>query len=140
MGRDALAGEIALAEGDAAAAEAAFARAEPRLKARFNLTGRTPTFFENNFAGPDGTARAKAARGDLAGAIAAYRRLLTPDLGSKWTLVVEPRWVLELARLLEKSGDKAGARQEYQRFLNLWKNADAGLPELAEARGKINPT
>jgi hypothetical protein len=48
--------------------------------------------------------------------------------------VLEPRHILELARLLGQAGDKAGARVEYDRFLTLWANADAGLPELAEAR------
>jgi hypothetical protein len=45
--------------------------------------------------------------------------------------------VLEVARLLEKSGDRDGARAEYRRFLEFWKDADADLPELAEARKKI---
>ena len=56
---------------------------------------------------------------------------------SKWTAMLEPRLVLELARLLDQSGDPNGARTEYQRFLDLWKNADAGLPELKEARAYL---
>ncbi len=51
--------------------------------------------------------------------------------------MVQPRYVLELARLLERSGDAASARAEYGRFLDLWNHADPGLPELAEARRKV---
>jgi serine/threonine protein kinase/tetratricopeptide (TPR) repeat protein len=135
--RRSLEGEIALAAGDLAAAESAFAAAEPEIKAEFNLSNVSLTFFQNGFAAVDGMARVKAARGDLAGAIAAYRSFLTPDIGRKWSMVLEPRHVLELARLLEKSGDRAAARAEYQRFLELWKDADPGLPEVPEARKKI---
>ena len=53
---------------------------------------------------------------------------------SKWTAMLEPRYVLEIARLLDEMGDKEGARTEYERFLELWKDADEGLPELEEAR------
>ena len=38
------------------------------------------------------------------------------------------------ARVLAAAGDSAGARQAYDRFLELWKDADADLPLLAEAR------
>jgi hypothetical protein len=48
--------------------------------------------------------------------------------------VLEPRYVLEVARLLEKTGDRPGALKEYERFLDLWKHSDPGLPELDEAR------
>jgi hypothetical protein len=48
--------------------------------------------------------------------------------------VLEPRFVFELAKLLERSDDRAGAREQYQRFLELWKGADPGLPELDQAR------
>ncbi|HUR19503.1 MAG TPA: hypothetical protein VMZ90_01760, partial [Vicinamibacterales bacterium] len=41
---------------------------------------------------------------------------------------------LSLARVRAAAGDGAGARQAYDRFLDLWKNADADLPLLAEAR------
>ncbi len=135
--RRSLEGEIALAAGDRTAAEAAFSAAEPEIKADFNLLFIGLTFFNNHFASPDGVARAKAARGDLAGAIAIYRSFLTPDIGRKWTMVLEPRYVLELARLLDKSGDRAAAKKEYQRFVDLWKNADSDLPELAEARRRV---
>jgi Flp pilus assembly protein TadD len=85
----------------------------------------------------DGPARVKVAQGDLAGAIRIYRKLNTPDITAKYTAMLEPRFVLETARLLDKMGDKEGARAEYERFLELWKNADAGLPELKEARGYV---
>ena len=49
----------------------------------------------------------------------------------------EPRFVLETARLLDQQGDKEGAREEYQRFVELWSNADPGLPELEEARAYL---
>jgi hypothetical protein len=51
--------------------------------------------------------------------------------------VLEPRLVLELARLLDQEGDYEAARLEYRRFLDLWKNADPDLPELAEARARL---
>ena len=72
--------------------------------------------------------------GNLSGAIDTYRRLLKYGPDQKWVALFEPRYVLEIARLLNQKGDKAGARLEYQRFLDFWKHADPDLPELAEAR------
>jgi tetratricopeptide (TPR) repeat protein/TolB-like protein len=129
-----LRGEVALAAGDLAAAEEAFTRAEPKLKMFFNMGSGRRNIMPNNSSFRDGLARVKKAQGDLAGAISIYRELLTSDIGSKWTAMLEPRYVLELARLLDETGDKAAARVEYERFLDLWKDADAGLPELKEAR------
>jgi hypothetical protein len=40
--------------------------------------------------------------------------------------------------VLEKKGDRKGAAAEYGRFLEFWKNADADLPELADARQALN--
>jgi tetratricopeptide (TPR) repeat protein len=96
------------------------------------------TAASNDLAFPDGPARAKKARGDIDGAIGVYRQLITPDIASKWTLPLNPRYVLELARLYEQKGDAARAREHYRRFLDLWKNADPGLPEIAEARRKAS--
>lgn len=127
-------GEILLARADLTGAERAFAASEPELKMPVSLgAGPTPVFSQN-YPMRDGLARVRIARGDVDGAIATYRKLITVDLSQKWTAVLEPRYVLQIARLLDKKGDRTAARQEYDRFLELWKKADNELPELAEAR------
>jgi tetratricopeptide (TPR) repeat protein len=133
-----LEGEIALARGDLAEAQQAFAAAEPPLKMFFSIGGPSATLARNSYPFRDGAARVLMARGNIDGAIESYRRLLALDLSQKWTAIVEPRMVLQLARLLDKKGDRAAARQEYQRFLDLWKRADPELPELAEARAALS--
>jgi tetratricopeptide (TPR) repeat protein/tRNA A-37 threonylcarbamoyl transferase component Bud32 len=130
----ALAGEIALASGDLAAAEAAFVAGQPQPRMYFNLANTMGSVFSNNLPFRDGLARVKKARGDLEGAIEIYRQLNTADLSSRWVAMLEPRYVLETARLLDQAGDKEAARAEYRRFLELWKEADPDLPELKEAR------
>lgn len=132
-----LEGEIALARGDLSASEQAFASADPPLKIYFSMGSPSASLVRNSFPFRDGAARLQAARGNLGAAIDIYRRLLTPDLSQKWTAILEPRLVLQLARLLDKKGDRTAARQEYQRFLDLWNHADSNLPELAEARSKV---
>ncbi|MFB3095694.1 MAG: tetratricopeptide repeat protein, partial [Candidatus Acidiferrales bacterium] len=131
-----LEGEIALATGDLAAAEAAFSAGEPELKMAFNNSNPWGIVFANHLPFRDWPARIKNARGDTAGAIEAYRKLLTPDIRSKWTTVLEPRFVLELARLLAETGDTEAAKKEYGRFLELWKDADPDIPILQEAKAE----
>jgi tetratricopeptide (TPR) repeat protein len=133
----ALEAEIALSEGDWSAAETAFSAGEPELKMNFSISVIPLTVFTNNLPFHDGRARALKAKGDVARAIEIYGRLLTPDIGNKWTAMLEPRYVLELARLLDQNGDKEGARREYQRFLDLWKDADRDLAEVDEARAYL---
>jgi tetratricopeptide (TPR) repeat protein/predicted Ser/Thr protein kinase len=130
----ALEGEVALTAGDLEQAAAAFVAAEPEIKMHLHMTAAIVSLAANNPPLRDGMARVKKAQGDLEGAIGIYRSLLRPDISAKWTAMLEPRYVLELARLLAETGDTAAARTEYERFLDLWKHADPGLPELEEAR------
>jgi tetratricopeptide (TPR) repeat protein len=135
-----LEGEIALAAGDLDAAETAFAAGEPESKMTFTLgppRGTPWAALSNSLPFHDGRARVRKAQGDLPEAIRIYRDLLTPDMSSKWTAWLEPRYVLRLARLLHESGDLDGARAEYEHFLVLWKDADPGLPEIDEARAYL---
>jgi hypothetical protein len=37
----------------------------------------------------------------------------------------------------EKLGRPARALESYRSFLKLWKNADPGRPEIAEAQGRV---
>ena len=77
--------------------------------------------------------RARLEQGDAEGAI------------QEFELVLEHRGVdpfsglhalarLELARARARAGDKAGARADYDRFLELWADADRELPVLVAAQ------
>jgi tetratricopeptide (TPR) repeat protein len=134
--RHLLEGEIALSSGDAAAAASAFSAGEPETRSYFNNSNAFGSVFAN-LSLRDGPARAKQAAGDWVGATRIYRRLIRPDISQRWTAVLEPRHVLEMARLLEKTGETEAARDQYRTFLELWNHADEDLPELAEARLRV---
>jgi tetratricopeptide (TPR) repeat protein len=64
-------------------------------------------------------------------AIAEYERLLR----------VNPRYPLaqyHLARAYEGKGDRERALASYRNFLQIWKDADPGLPEVTEAKKRLN--
>jgi hypothetical protein len=42
-----------------------------------------------------------------------------------------------LGQIDEKLGKIKQARASYRRFLELWKNADPGLPEVADAKTRL---
>lgn len=52
------------------------------------------------------------------------------------TSVIHPLARLGLARVAAQAGDRAQARRHYQDFLALWKDADADLPVLQEAKAE----
>jgi serine/threonine-protein kinase len=133
----ALEGEIALAEKRLSDAASAFSTGEPATRVWIALYLDYPWAVMTDIPARDGLARVAKAGGDIAGAIATYRRLLVAGPEQKWPALFNPRYVLEIARLVEQSGDRKGALVEYQRFLELWKSADEDLPELAEARRAV---
>jgi serine/threonine protein kinase/Tfp pilus assembly protein PilF len=42
-----------------------------------------------------------------------------------------------LGKIADQQGDKARAADNYRKFLDLWKDADPGLPEVPDARGRL---
>jgi serine/threonine protein kinase/tetratricopeptide (TPR) repeat protein len=80
--------------------------------------------------------RAYAAKGDLDRAIGEYKKLLSFDPVSKDRRLKNPRYEYRLAKLLEKSGNRAEAVDHYRMFLQYWKDADPGLPELIDAKAR----
>jgi len=101
-----LAAEIALATGDLPEAERLFADLEPEIKAFYSATETPQTLLANNNAFRDGPARVKVAQGELEAAIRIYRSLLTINTGSKYTSFLDPRYVFELAKLLDETGQE----------------------------------
>jgi tetratricopeptide (TPR) repeat protein len=82
------------------------------------------------------SAREKA--GDFAGASSAYEEV-TGSAGDRLQIAEYYPWaVLGRARMEEKLVRPARALEGYRSFLALWKDADPGRPEVAEARGRID--
>ena len=85
----------------------------------------------------DALARAYWKKGDLAAAAAEYRKLMTVDPANQVRYLIHPLYHYRLGRVLEEKGDRDGARAEYRKFLEYWKDADPGHPELADARNRL---
>ncbi len=51
--------------------------------------------------------------------------------------VIYVRSFYKLGQVLEHKGDKAGAANCYRKFLDLWKDADPGLPEVTDAKKRL---
>jgi tetratricopeptide (TPR) repeat protein len=76
--------------------------------------------------------------GRLGEAVTEFEKLLsTYDINT----VFNPIWVVKAHYLLgiayEKSGWNAKAIEQYEEFLDIWKNADPGIPEIADAKERV---
>lgn len=75
--------------------------------------------------------------GETAKALELFRRILGLNAGR---LTHPDLYALSwhaVGRILEGQGDIDEARRSYARFLDLWKDADPGLPEVEDARARL---
>jgi tetratricopeptide (TPR) repeat protein/predicted Ser/Thr protein kinase len=86
----------------------------------------------------DTLAEAYMRAGDLPRAREQYERITQLTTGRLSFGDIYARSFYHLGQIFEKLGDKAKARENYQKFLDLWKNADPGLPEPADARTRLS--
>ena len=71
--------------------------------------------------------------GDTDKAITEYERLITFDPNSKGRFLIHPLYHYSLARLYEERGDSKKAIYQYEKFLELWKDADPGFTQVEDA-------
>ena len=85
----------------------------------------------------DVVARAYIRKGDIDRAIAEYEKLVTFDPASRTRFLVHPLLHFRLAKLYEQAGRREKAIGQYEKFLDLWKNADPGRAEAADAKARL---
>ncbi len=81
--------------------------------------------------------RAYLKKGDLDNAIAEYERLTTFNPESKDRRLIHPVLHYKLAKLYEQKGWYEKAVDRYEKFLQIWKDADKDLPELIDAKSRL---
>ena len=72
--------------------------------------------------------------GDLKRAEEEYRKLTRLTVGLMQLGDIYAKSFYMLGKIAEKQEDKVSARENYQKFLDLWKDADPGLPEVGDAK------
>ncbi len=141
--RDMLQGEILLAQGDLDGALAAGQKAcgpgSPYWTVGYRLSpGYGLPFNEYTSFSMDLAARVFAKKGDVAGAISEYERLMKIPFTYVTFYLVHPLYHFRLGVLYERAGEAAKARAQYGHFLDLWKDADPGRPEVEDARRRLS--
>ena len=121
-------GEMLLAEGSLDQAMAYLEKAAP--------IGKPPLMqFMSPYNNPyikDVLARVYQRKGELDKAIAEYERLVTFDPDLECRCLIHPVYYYRLAVLYEQKDNTIQAIENYEKFLDLWKNADPGIVEVDE--------
>jgi serine/threonine protein kinase/tetratricopeptide (TPR) repeat protein len=85
----------------------------------------------------DPLARALYASGDLDNARKEYEKITLLTTGRYRHGDIYAKAFYMLGKIAEQQGDKARAITNYRKFLDLWKGADPGLPEVPDARARL---
>jgi len=75
--------------------------------------------------------------GDLEKAREEYLKITALTSGRQHYGDIYARAYFMLGKIAEQQGDKPRARENYRKFLDLWKDADPGLPEVADAKRRL---
>ena len=146
-----LRGEILLAEGSIAEAISLFEQHPSSYIVGYQLVHtQIDEMAEINFFQPEtAIAYAYETMGETGKAIDVLEKLVRFDPGRKSLRLTSPNeyalaWRLtppqayyELGRLYEKKGLKDKARENFRKFLDLWKDADPGMLEVDDARKRL---
>jgi serine/threonine protein kinase/Flp pilus assembly protein TadD len=76
-------------------------------------------------------------KGELDETIAEYERLITLDPNSEDRRLIHPKYHYRLAKLYEEKGMQNRAIKEYEKFLEIWKNADNDQLDLVDTKKRL---
>jgi tetratricopeptide (TPR) repeat protein len=85
----------------------------------------------------DPLAQAYYEAGEMDKARETYNRINRLTLGRLWWGDIYVKSFYMLGKIWEQKGDTAKAIEHYEKFLDLWKDADPGLSGVAEARERV---
>jgi serine/threonine protein kinase/tetratricopeptide (TPR) repeat protein len=85
----------------------------------------------------DGLARALYGSGDLDKARQEYEKITLLTTGRLGYGEIYARAYYMLGKIAEQQEDKARALVNYRKFLDLWEDADPGLPEVPDAKARL---
>ena len=85
----------------------------------------------------DVAARAFAQKGDIRKAIAEYERLTSFDAKNPERRLIHPLYHYRWLSSTSRRGKRQRPRARYERFLELWKDADPGQAEVDDARVRL---
>jgi tetratricopeptide (TPR) repeat protein len=75
--------------------------------------------------------------GDLAKALKEYKGISSMTFSRIWDGDIYAKSFYMIGVIYEGMGKKAEATENYGRFLELWKDADPGIPEIIDARKRL---
>jgi len=81
--------------------------------------------------------RAYLQKGDIDRAIEEYEQLMTIGPENPRRLLIHPKYHYRLAKLYEQKSWNGKAIEHYEKFLDLWKDADPGIAEVEDARKRL---
>ena len=85
----------------------------------------------------DVLARAYVKNGESDKAITEYEKLITFDPQQKERYLVHPVYHYRLAKLYQEKSWTGKAIEQYEKFLDIWKDADPGIAEVEDAKKRL---
>ena len=85
----------------------------------------------------DGLAQAYLRHGDIDQAILEYKKLIEIDPKTREWRLIYPKYHYRLAKFYEEKNLYKEAMEQYEKFLEIWKNADKDLPEFVDAKSRL---
>jgi tetratricopeptide (TPR) repeat protein len=125
-----LAGMIELRKNNSSKAIEYFNRAISLMPFQYAVNGEHGLYL-------DCLARAYYKSGALDKAHQEYEKIISLTAGrTAWGDIYAKSFYM-LGKIAEQKGDKVRARENYQKFLDLWKDADPGLPEVGDVKARL---